>query len=115
MVDVSKNQKERAGEKAGAVQKSEWHLDKRVPVTLILVLTAQAVSVVWMFATMSAQLDQHERRLARLPATFPPVSWTIKMTRLESEIGHLRRSVDSLNRNIRRYGSRGIIPGGKRK
>ena len=94
---------------------NEWHLDRRVPIALILVLAIQAVTVVWMFATLTAQVQQNSARLAKLPDTFPPVQWVAKMARLESEIGHLRRSVDGLNRTLRRYGSRGIIPGGGEK
>jgi len=41
----------------------EWHLDKRVPVALILALALQGAGGIWWAASTSERLDQVERRL----------------------------------------------------
>ncbi len=38
-----------------------WHLDKRVPVALIIAIMAQTVSVVWWAASLSARVGVLER------------------------------------------------------
>jgi len=43
-----------------------WHLDKRVPVTIIFSLVLQTAVFVWMLSTMHAQIEQNDRRLAML-------------------------------------------------
>lgn len=49
-------------------QTSNWHLDKRLPVALIIALLAQAGSSLWWAASFSARtetrLDSAEKRLA---------------------------------------------------
>ena len=42
---------------------SDWHLDKRVPVALILTLALQAGAGVWWDSTTNERLSQVERRL----------------------------------------------------
>lgn len=41
----------------------EWHLDKRVPVALILALALQGAGGIWWAASTSERLEQVERRL----------------------------------------------------
>lgn len=45
-----------------------WHLDKRVPLALILSLTVQTGVMVWWAATLSARVDDHDRRIERVEA-----------------------------------------------
>mgnify|MGYP000901887725 FL=1 len=45
-----------------------WHLDKRVPIALIIAIAGQAAAGGWYAATQSARLDQHDRRLTVLEA-----------------------------------------------
>lgn len=45
-----------------------WHLDKRVPLALILSLAVQTGVMVWWAATLSARVDDHDRRIDRVEA-----------------------------------------------
>ena len=40
-----------------------WHLDRRVPVALIVTIIMQTVGIVWWAASISARVDVLERRL----------------------------------------------------
>lgn len=46
-----------------------WHLDKRVPLALIVSLSIQTAAMVWWAATTSARIEGHERRLIAVEAT----------------------------------------------
>ena len=43
-----------------------WHLDKRVPLALILALLVQTAGMVWWAATLSSRVDGHAADIARL-------------------------------------------------
>jgi hypothetical protein len=43
-----------------------WHLDKRVPIALILSLAAQTAGMVWWAASLNRTVHEHERRLAQI-------------------------------------------------
>jgi len=42
-----------------------WHLDKRVPVALIITIMMQTIAAVWWAASLSARVDALERDWAR--------------------------------------------------
>lgn len=46
-----------------------WHLDKRVPIALILSLAVQTVGIVWWAASLSGRVEDHSRRIVTLEAT----------------------------------------------
>jgi len=43
-----------------------WHLDKRIPVAILITLLFQTMGFVWVVAKMSAQIDTNTRDIARL-------------------------------------------------
>jgi hypothetical protein len=43
-----------------------WHLDKRVPLALILALIGQTAGMVWWASGLSHRVDQHERQITVL-------------------------------------------------
>jgi hypothetical protein len=43
-----------------------WHLDKRVPIALILTVAIQTGAMVWWAASISARVEMHERQIASL-------------------------------------------------
>lgn len=47
----------------------EWHLDKNVPIGLILALLVQTAGMVWWSASLNSQVGEHERRLLSIEAT----------------------------------------------
>lgn len=47
-------------------EKESWHLDKRVPITLILAICMQTLSALWWAASMNYKVESYERRLENL-------------------------------------------------
>ena len=47
-------------------QREPWHLDKRVPVALIISLATQAAAMVWWGSQITARVDQHAAQIAEL-------------------------------------------------
>lgn len=43
-----------------------WHLDKRVPLALIVTLLVQTAGIVWWAAGMEHRVSEHQRRIASL-------------------------------------------------
>ena len=41
-----------------------WHLDKRVPISIIGALICQTIVITWYFAGVQAQVTDHERRMS---------------------------------------------------
>jgi len=48
---------------------SQWHLDKRVPVALIVTLFVQFGAGVWFVSQLSARIEQQGRDISRLDAS----------------------------------------------
>lgn len=42
-----------------------WHLDKRVPVALIIVLLLQLIGAVWSFATLTSKVEKNTENIER--------------------------------------------------
>lgn len=57
-----------------------WHLDRKVPVALIVALAAQTVAMVWWAATLSIRVDQLEQKAV---ASAPQAE---RIIRLESKV-----------------------------
>lgn len=45
-----------------------WHLDKRIPIALILAVLMQGLAAAWYAATLSSRVDAIDRRTANLEA-----------------------------------------------
>jgi hypothetical protein len=45
---------------------AEWHLDKRVPISLIAALAVQTAGIVWWASSLSARVDQAHEAIASL-------------------------------------------------
>ncbi len=45
---------------------NSWHLDKKVPLALILTMALQTVCVIWWAASLSTRVDHQERQIAGL-------------------------------------------------
>lgn len=43
---------------------NQWHLDKKVPIALIVMMLAQTFAAGWWGATMAARVDQLEKQSA---------------------------------------------------
>ena len=76
---------------------TSWHLDKRVPVSIILTLLLQTSGFVWWFAHNSAAT---EHRLTSIEKTLQSRSEEpARIVRLETEMIELRRSLNKIERS----------------
>jgi len=78
----------------------QWHLDKRVPVALIIVIFIQTVSIVWWAATLSARVGYLEDANTSRQ-TYEARIITLEVT-VRTAISTLDRIETTLNK---RYGS----------
>ncbi len=74
-----------------------WHLDRRVPVALIIAIVTQTIGIVWWAATISARVDGLEGRISGM------TGYASRLARLEERqlavAGRLDR-IEELQRRI---------------
>ena len=74
-----------------------WHLDRRVPVALIIAIVTQTLGIVWWAATISARVDGLEGRISGM------TGYASRLARLEERqlavTGRLDR-IEELQRRI---------------
>lgn len=63
-------------------KKELWHLDKGIPISVIVTLIAQAVVVVWWFSNLSQQVENTEQRIAAIESQ----RVSERLTALESQM-----------------------------
>ena len=73
----------------------QWHLDKKVPIALIMTLAVQTVTIVWWAATASARLDQ----LERATAIFAP--HIERVIRVEEKVGVVQQGIAEIKTILR--------------
>lgn len=74
----------------------QWHLDKKVPLALIVTIIAQTMAIVWWAATASARLDQLERQVN---TAAPQVE---RIIRLETKMDGIAEAISDLKNLVRR-------------
>jgi peptidoglycan hydrolase CwlO-like protein len=47
-------------------EREPWHLSKQVPIVFIGTIVIQTVAIVWWAASLSKQVDQHDRAITEL-------------------------------------------------
>ena len=79
--------------------KTDWHLQKSVPLTLVFALMVQAIAVVWFFAELDssinaneAQVGQHNIRIENLEKLVQ--GQAVSLARIDENIRHIRETVD---------------------
>jgi hypothetical protein len=75
-----------------------WHLDRRVPVSIIAVLLAQFAGGIWMFATMSGDISKHTRDIDRLERSVESMAnashaQAVQLGRIEEQVSGLRGDI----------------------
>lgn len=82
-----------------------WHLDRKVPIALIVVLVGQVVAGIYFASRLQTQVEQHDRRIAVLEVTDARMSeetrriseYLARMDeRLQAQTAILRRVEDAL-------------------
>lgn len=76
----------------------QWHLDKKVPIALILTIALQTGAMIWWASSLSERVNTLERQeAARAPQGD-------RLTRVEVKIESIQEGITEIKRLIRREG-----------
>lgn len=78
-----------------------WHLDKRVPVALIVAMFLQLIGFVWSYAILTSKVDTNEKNIARTESSLNARidrSDVIASQRYQDIAQSLRRIEDKIDR-----------------
>ena len=75
-----------------------WHLDRRVPIALILALLLQSSGAIWWAASISGRVENNERSVSRLETTTETMrqsaqAQAIQLGRIEEQLRALRTDI----------------------
>ncbi|HAZ79520.1 MAG TPA: hypothetical protein DCX08_06260 [Porticoccaceae bacterium] len=77
----------------------QWHLSKTVPISFLLAILLQTVSLVWFVAELDSNIEanrlkvtEHNERLSTLENNVQ--SQAVSLARIDENIRHIRASVD---------------------
>jgi len=78
-----------------------WHLDKKVPVSLIITSIVQIMALVWLAAQMSADIQTNRRDIDRAVTQLDKLqnesnSQAVQLGRIEEGIFGMRRDIQSV-------------------
>jgi Tfp pilus assembly protein PilO len=78
-----------------------WHLDKRVPIALIVTLAIQTSGLVWWAASLSGRVDTNARDIARTSGEVAVLrdaaqTQAVQLGRIEEQITGLRTDIGRL-------------------
>jgi hypothetical protein len=74
----------------------KWHLDRRVPIALIMAIVVQTSGLVWWASSLSERVSSLEKTR---DATAPQAD---RLTRVEVKIENVQTTVERIERLIRR-------------
>lgn len=83
---------------------TDWHLDKRVPVAIILALLIQTAGMIWSAATLWGRVEALERRFQEQGDVVSRM--TRIETKLDTNIEYIRRTLDEQRAWAHRLGDR---------
>jgi len=86
-------------------QTESWHLNKSVPITLILGLAVQAAGVIWMFSSMRSDIDNNRDRLIKVETQVRQIEDTaqaqaVQLVRIETRLDALMEQSDRILRAL---------------
>jgi hypothetical protein len=80
------------------LDRDSWHLDKRVPVALIIALLAQGCAGIWWVSSLNAQVQDHEKRLEKVEMNY---SKTVELFATVSErLARIEQAVLDIKANV---------------
>ena len=85
-------------------QQESWHLNKSVPLSIILAVIAQTITLVWFIAGLNAATEQNARDLVRHEARILAVetsvqSQAVAIGRMDQNIQAIRDIVENIAGN----------------
>ena len=86
-------------------QTESWHLNKSVPITLIIGLAVQAGGVIWMFSAMASDIDNNQQRLTKVETQVNQIEDTaqaqaVQLGRIETRLDALMEQSDRILRAL---------------
>lgn len=78
------------------INSNAWHLDKRVPIALIVSLAIQTAGMVWWAASITGRVDN----LAQTSEEMRASKTSERLPVLEEQIRNLKKDVEKLDRKI---------------
>jgi len=86
---------------------TSWHLDRRVPLALIITLAIQTMTVVWWASGVNITINQHALRIEQLAARADSAAQAasaqaIQLARIEEGLSGLRQDINRLLNVIER-------------
>jgi TolA-binding protein len=93
--------------KETVVSDTSWHLDKRVPISLILALLVQTAGMVWWAASLSGRVDVNARDIRATQSEMGVLrssaqTQAVQLGRIEEQISGLRGDIARLTAAIER-------------
>jgi TolA-binding protein len=93
--------------KETVVSDTSWHLDKRVPISLILALLVQTAGMVWWAASLSGRVDVNARDIRTTQSEMGVLrnsaqTQAVQLGRIEEQISGLRGDISRLTTAIER-------------
>lgn len=84
-----------------------WHLDRRVPVSIIAVLIVQLVGGLWFMFQLRSDIDINKRDIVRIERSVDVITASsqqqaVQLGRIEEQITGLRNDLQNLLSEIRR-------------
>ena len=78
-----------------------WHLDRRVPISIIFVLIAQFAAGVWMVANLNGTVQKNTADITRLERSLETMAVSsqtqaIQLGRIEEQVSGLRTDIQRL-------------------
>lgn len=71
-----------------------WHLDKRVPIAMIITLALQTCAIVWWAATVQSRVEVLEKKVDRTEGQAG------KIIRLEDRLDHIAETLTRIERAL---------------
>ena len=78
----------------------QWHLDKRVPLALIVTIAVQTAGAIWWASNMTERMDQIERRMENAAIRSQNVDNLVAQQ--ATQIAVLVERIEAQNRNVDR-------------
>ncbi|HHN67529.1 MAG TPA: hypothetical protein ENK15_05775 [Thermopetrobacter sp.] len=79
---------------AGFEDNRQWHLDRRVPISLIVAIVMQTVAAAWWAASMQARIEALERSANASDGQRD------RIVRLESDIAYIKSAIERIERQL---------------
>lgn len=88
------------------LEQQSWHLDRRVPLALIMTSLLQIMSIVWIAAQMNAEIKVNKDNIVRLEANYSELqrasnTQAVQLGRIEEGISGMRRDMQAVLEVIR--------------